>query len=187
MLLFLHGYDEAAPLEIHRGLMRHGPLRAGNPPTSLRDFIVVAPQLPAPGDTWRSFAPEVGEILRGVQARHGGDPRRSYLTGFSFGGNGVFDLALEQPDLWAALWAVDPTRVPGRDPGKPVWISSGEVSRRGRAAFIQRLRLEPLGDAPPGERVYLDRGLDHVGTAASAYGEERVYSWLLSRRPLVRP
>lgn len=172
VLFFLHGYDEAAPMDIRRALTMHGPLRPGNPPT---DFIVVAPQLPRAGDLWHLYADAVRDIVAAVHARHGGDARRSYLTGFSFGGNGVFDLALARPELWAALWAVDPTRVPQRDPGRPVWLSFGEVARRQAAGFTRVLALRAEGD-----RVGLDEGEDHVGSATRAYRDARIYSWLLS-------
>jgi hypothetical protein len=182
VLVFLHGYDEGAPMEIRRALTLHGPLRPDNPPIVVEEFIVVAPQLPVRGDYWLRSADAVRDVVRQVQAEHGGDPARTYLTGFSFGGNGVFDLALAQPGLWAALWAVDPTRVPRRDPGLPAWLSSGAISRRIQAVFDTTLRLEPAGSGPLGDRVYTDEGMDHVGTATLAYRDERVYRWLLSRR-----
>lgn len=181
VLVFLHGYDEGAPMDIHHALTLHGPLRAGNPAAAREEFIVVAPQLPVRGDLWRGQADAVREIVRQVQAQHGGDPRRTYLTGFSFGGNGVFDLALAQPGVWAALWSVDPTRVPRSDPGLPVWLSSGAISRRLQALFNAALRLEPAGPGPLGDRVYADQGSDDVGTATRAYQDERIYRWLLAQ------
>lgn len=182
VLCFLHGYDEAAPMDIRRALTLHGPLRAGSAPAATERFIVVAPQLPLAGDVWLRHADDVRRIVDEVRTSHGGDPARTYLTGFSFGGNGVFDLALRQGAAWAALWAVDPTRVPGDDPGLPVWLSSGAVSRRRAEAFIERLRLDPVGDVPSGDRLYLDQGQDHVGTATLAYRDARIYDWLLSKR-----
>lgn len=183
MLCFLHGYDEAAPLEIHRALTRHGPLRPGSSRQAMEEFVVVAPQLPAPGgDVWRRYAEAVQQIVRQVQALYGGDPQRTYLMGFSFGGNGAFDLALRQRDFWAALWVVDPTRVPHEDPRLAVWLSFGEVSRHRKAAFLERLQLEACGDAPAAKRLYRDQGLDHVGAATEAYRDEEIYSWLLSQR-----
>ena len=173
VLCFLHGYGEAAPMDIRRALTMHGPLRPGDPRTEL---IVVAPQLPRAGDVWHLYADAVRDIVTAVHARHGGDLRRTYLSGFSFGGNGVFDLALAQPDLWAALWAVDPTRVPQRDPVRPVWLSFGEVARRQSPDFVRVLGLRAEGD-----RVGVDEGEDHVGSAARAYRDERIYDWLLSK------
>ena len=179
LLVFLHGYDEGAPTPLREGLTRHGPLAASAAPDAAR-FVVAAPRMPRAGDLWHRHADAVREIVREVQALHGADPARTCLTGFSFGGNGVFDLALALDDVWAALWAVDPTRVPRADPGRPVWMSSGQVSRRASAAFIDRLSLRPPGDGEPGGRVYLDQGEDHVGTARRAYADPRIYRWLAS-------
>ncbi len=180
MLCFLHGYDEGPPTPIQQGLMRHGPLRPTSSLQATTSFIVIAPQLPARGDLWYLYAHAVQEIVQQVRALHHGDPARTYLTGFSFGGNGVFELALKQRVLWAALWAVDPTRVPEDDPERPVWLSSGEISRRRQHSFIQRLHLDPVHNGTAGERVYVDQGEDHVGTATLAYADDWIYSWLLS-------
>ena len=121
VLLFLHGYDEGAPMDIHDALTLHGPLRARNPTRALSSFMIVAPQMPVRGDVWFRYADNVRAILATVLEEHGGDANRAYLTGFSFGGNGVFDVALLQPKTWAALWAVDPTRPSAEDPRAPVW------------------------------------------------------------------
>lgn len=181
VLCFLHGYDEAAPAPIREGVGRHGP-RPGSAARATDDFIVVAPQLPRGGDLWHLYADVVRTIVEGVHAEHGGDARRTYLSGFSFGGNGVFDLALAQPDFWAALWPVDPTRVPRRDPGRPIWLSIGEVARLGAASFIYKLQLKDANGGTPGDRVYLDEGENHVGSATLAYRDARIYDWLLARR-----
>jgi len=183
VLCFLHGYDEAAPMELRAGVTRHGPLRPGSSTLARRGFIVVAPQLPRAGDLWHRAADAVRRIVGEVREANGGDAARTYLTGFSFGGNGVFDLALAQPGLWAALWAVDPTRVPREDPRRPVWLSFGAAARGGRRAFIRALALEAAeGQTPGGDRLYLDEGEDHVGSATRAYADDRIYRWLLSKR-----
>lgn len=182
LLCFLHGYDEGAPMPIRPALTAHGPLAPTSAPGATAEFVVLAPQMPTRGDVWHRHADAVLETVRQVQALHRTDPARSYLTGFSFGGNGVFDLALEQRDLWAALWPVDPTRVPAEDPGRPVWLSSGEVSRRYQRAYVQRLLLEPPDGDGAGDRVYVDQRQDHVGTARLAYADDRIYRWLLDRR-----
>jgi hypothetical protein len=55
---------------------------------------------------------------------------------------------------------------------------------------VSRLGLERVRDdrsaAPYGDRLYLDEGLDHVRSAASAYADARIYAWLLahSTRPV---
>lgn len=186
VLCFLHGYDEGFPTPIAQALTRHGPFRRTSSSVATSEFIVVAPQMPISGDFWHRYADAVREIMLDVQEVHKGDAARTYLTGFSFGGNGVFDLALEQPELWRALWPVDPVRVPAEDPKQPIWLSSGQVSRRLEERFFQRLHLERLqSDSAekgiPGDRIYVDQAQDHVGTATLAYQDDRIYQWLLSR------
>jgi hypothetical protein len=183
VLCFLHGRDEGAPLEIRRALTRHGPLSATGLRAGAGRFIIVAPQMPTLGDLWHRHADEVRALVERVAGEHGGDRSRLFLTGFSFGANGVWDVALEHPGFWSALWTVDPTRIPPDDPRVPVWLSAGELSRRFEGDFIHQLGLEPLEAGPPGDRVYCDEGLDHVRTASAAYGDDRVYRWMLSRNP----
>ena len=178
LLCFLHGYGEAAPRDIRRALTLHGPLRSSSAARAKQEFIVVAPQLLIGGDLWNRYADVLRQIVSEVRSEHGGDPARLYLTGFSFGANGVFDLGAAQPDLWAALWAVDPTRAPPKKLKRPVWLSFGEISRSRKDAFVDALGL--AGDAG-GDRVWKDEGLDHVGSATSAYADERIYRWLLSK------
>lgn len=180
VLCFLHGLDEGPPSDIYSGITAHGPLRPGSSALATSEFIVVAPQLPARGDLWRFHTDAVCEMVAWLHSTYDADRNRTYLTGFSFGGNGVFDVALHAPALWAALWPVDPTRVPESDPGLPVWFSSGEASRRNADRFMERLRLQSHG-TPADDRIYQDEGLDHVGTATSAYRCDYIYEWLLAR------
>jgi predicted peptidase len=178
LLCFLHAYGEAAPRDIRRALTLHGPLRGTSSPRAREEFIVVAPQMLIGGDLWNRYADVLRQIVSEVCSEHGGDPRRLYLTGFSFGGNGVFDLGAAQPDLWAALWPVDPTRAPTKKLKRPVWLSLGEVSRARKRRLIETLGLQT---DIAGDFVWLDEGLEHVGTATSAYADERIYDWLLAK------
>lgn len=181
VLCFLHGHDEAAPAPIHNALTRHGPL-APHASTRSGEFLVIAPQLPHGGDTWNRYSSTVREIILDVRARFGGDARRTYATGFSYGGNGALDFARLQPDLWAALWAVDPTRVPRRRLPQPVWLSIGAAARGDAGAFIANLGLKAAGAKPRGDRLWLDEGDDHVACAARAYADDRIYAWLLAQQ-----
>jgi hypothetical protein len=178
VLCFLHGYDEAAPNAGDGGYIRHGPLRPGNPSLVLERFIVLVPQLPVAGDLWHRHASDVAGLVDGVLA-DGGDPLRVYLSGFSFGANGVFDLAALQPARWAALWAVDPTRVPPKSLLQPACVCFGDVARTRKGAFVKALGLEPGLD---GARACRDGGENHVGASASAFRDAQLYEWLLRWR-----
>lgn len=183
LLCFLHGHGEGAPTPMEQALTRHGPLAptSGSLPTT--EFIVVAPQLPRRGDDWCRHEACLHDIVRQVLELRHGDPQRLYLSGLGCGADGVLDLALRQPGLWAALWPVDPTRVPLQAPSCPVWLSAGEVSRRQERAFVERLGLQPgPEDGEAGDRVLTDAGEDHACTARHAYADARIYRWLLSKR-----
>lgn len=182
VLFFLHGFEEGPPTDMYEAVTRHGPLSDHVRDDAVSEFVIVAPQLPERGDLWLRFADAVRETVAQVTMLHRVDVTRLYLTGFSYGASGVFDLALAQPDLWAALWAVDPTRVPSADPARPVWISAGSVARPGRDALVKRLGLEELNGESPGDRIWADDGEDHVGSATRAYADDRVYHWLLEHR-----
>jgi predicted peptidase len=181
VLFFLHGYDEGPPTDIQIALTRHGPLRPGNDSVALERFVVVAPQMPARGDFWHHYAKSVADIVNHVHECHQGDSRRTYLTGFSFGANGVFDLGLEQPEMWSALWAVDPTRAPAKALQRPIWLSAGERTRHRKKAFLDILSPFPATERNNRDAVFEDQGADHAGTALLAYRNEQIYDWLLSK------
>lgn len=187
LLCFLHGHGEAQPMDPVMATTMHGPLFAGS---ALDDeglalpFLVLAPQLPVAGDHWHVHAARIAEQVQRVERQYATDPARRYLCGFSFGGNGVYDLGYRQPGFWSALWAVDPTRVPETALSMPLWLSIGSTARPYSAEAIARLRSEPLA-AEAAEvpahvtRLHHDAGLGHVETAQDAFADVRAYRWLL--------
>lgn len=101
VILFLHGTGE-------RGSDGDKPVQVGIG-THLRehmaDFpaIVVFPQAPDDND-WKGIAADIAfAALDAASTEFGGDPDRTYLTGLSMGGYGVWELALAQPHRFAAL------------------------------------------------------------------------------------
>ncbi|HMR66531.1 MAG TPA: hypothetical protein PKE64_21160 [Anaerolineae bacterium] len=186
VLCFLHGHGEhSGLLTIDQAMARHGPLKDDDATRqAFADrFIVVFSQLPAPGgNVWLKYAAEVEELIKSVWHDYGGDPKRTYLTGFSYGGNGVFSLVAVQPGLWAALWPVDPTLNPIPKPPQPIWLCLGDYSR-GDEASLQRRGFQELKKAGANtDGVYVDYGKDHSGTATSAYRDRRIYDWLLTKQ-----
>ena len=182
VIVFLHGRDEAAPVPVAQALTRHGPLSPRASSVATSGFIVVAPQLPAPGgDVWAARSDLIVELAEEMVSAQRGDRSRLYLSGFSFGGNGVLDIG-PKTTFWAALWPVDPTRPVAPAGDQPVWISGGDRSR------ARAKRLPGFVEPQPGaRRVLHDAGLNHVETAARAYQDDAVYSWLLSHSCTVLP
>lgn len=190
LLCFLHGRGEAQPMDPVSAATLHGPLHAQSAIDAEGlglPFVVVVPQLPRAGDLWYEQADRVRALVKDIETRYATDPAHRYLTGFSFGGNGVFDLGHCQPGFWSALWAVDPTRLPEADLVAPLWLSLGSSARAAAATAVARLgstAIDPdAADSPPGaRRVHLDQGEDHVGSARRAYADPRIYRWLLRHR-----
>ena len=183
ILCFLHGIREcwrsSDKPEGKEGLMiEHGPLKGGKPQGGANSFIVVVPQVPCAQDEdersfkgWVKYAETVKEIVQMVRKEYNGNSQQIYLTGFSLGANGVLDIGHRQRDFWAALWPVDPGKLPEDSTDLPIWVSAGPHFR----AAVERQNRVPK--AQP-NRVYEDAGLDHVRTATNAYSRPAIYKWL---------
>jgi predicted peptidase len=97
LIFFLHGAGE-------RGtnvwmVAKHGPAKVDTRTTDF-PFIVVSPLCPD-GQIWSKdllFA-----LLDNVEKNYAVDTHRVYLTGLSMGGFGAWDLALDQPEKFAAV------------------------------------------------------------------------------------
>jgi hypothetical protein len=191
VLCYLHGAGEAAaytgPGEQHKdifaALQAHGPLRLGSSlPAS--DFIVLIPQLPGPGgDVWIDYAACLDEILSAANAEFNADLHHAYLSGFSYGANGVLDIGDRQEGRWAALWPVDATRPFEQNPKRPpVWLWYGRDTRDENEETSEGLlEIDPTEICPNADKIVSKTGRGHVSTAVSAYQDRRVYMWL-SRR-----
>lgn len=100
-LLFLHGSGE-------RGDDNQRQLAVGLAPRIARSpdefpAIAVFPQSPADASWTDDTARMALAALDAAMREFGGDPERVVLTGLSRGGYGVYELALMQPDRFAAL------------------------------------------------------------------------------------
>jgi predicted peptidase len=172
----------------------------------LRAFLVVCPQLEKRRPWEATDAVWVDELLAEIVAQHnGGDRSRVYLTGFSYGGEGVFILAdaLQNQWNWGALWAVDPAlrKAMGARPATPspalnarVWIHHGRDHELGPRTdktrqhvtsdelgeFLGRAGLgHPWNPVALGERRLTVMNTSHAETRNAAYSDAYVYRWLL--------
>jgi predicted peptidase len=92
------------------------------------DFIVVSPQCPS-GKGWATdnwFEPLYEELTKNYRI----DSSRVYLTGISMGGGGVFEVAKDHPDRFAALvplcaWASTTDRI-CKLQKTPIWTFHGQ-------------------------------------------------------------
>jgi len=99
VILFLHGVGEngsdLAKVKVH------GPPKIAE---SQKDFpfIVVSPQCPK-GRSWVQQSEVVINLLDDLETRYDMDPQRIYLTGLGTGGEGVWSLACDYPERFAAI------------------------------------------------------------------------------------
>ncbi|WP_158615394.1 prolyl oligopeptidase family serine peptidase [Acidipila sp. EB88] len=118
IILFLHGSGE-------RGVEGLDQTQIGLP-AAIRlhperwPFIVVMPQVPFNHHHWTD--PDMMQVamstLRAETAEFNGDPDRTYLTGLSLGGYGVWEVARDNPHTFAAIvpvcggifWSYQPSR-----------------------------------------------------------------------------
>ena len=137
VMCFLHGHGEAAIdgqgtqqglgiLLAHGSPALHGEL--GLRPFAR--FLLVCPQLEVQREWSAADAADVRNLVEQVAERHGARQGRKVLTGFSFGGSGVFTFAALQPDYWTALWPVAPARYSPPPADRPVLIHYGRPDRR---------------------------------------------------------
>jgi pimeloyl-ACP methyl ester carboxylesterase len=176
LLLFLHGsYECGDDLE----QVRKSPLPRLAEEGQPFPFLLVAPQCPA--DEWFWVPAMLNALLDDVIARHRVDPDRIYLTGLSMGGRGVWDLAIDSPDRFAAIAPIcgsipavqDATRIQHL----PLWAFLGardhDQSIRTMVAALQS------AGANAKLTLYPDAGHD---AWTPTYADPAFYEWLLSHR-----
>ncbi|HEY8208229.1 MAG TPA: hypothetical protein VIG99_12155 [Myxococcaceae bacterium] len=183
LVCFLHGVGESADGAGHTSdrlqlLLRHGSpaalADAGSP--LVAGCLVLCPQLPErrhwlPADAeWIDLL--VGDALR----EHGAPAGALLLTGFSRGGEGIFQVASASRYRWSALWAVDPALQPGTPPppsGARVLVHHGieQPGAEHRPAFAARV-------AQAGGGV-IALAADHVQTCRQAYSDAGAWARLL--------
>lgn len=198
VILFLHGSGERGAEgmdEIQIGLPQAIRLHPERWP-----FIVVMPQVPFSHHHWTD--PDMMEVamtaLRAETKEFHGDADRTYLTGLSLGGYGVWEIAKTYPHRFAALvpvcggvfWSYHPERwrevntLPAeyaRAIGRtPVWIFHGAddpvVNPRQSQLMFQALKANG-GDV----RYWEYSGVRHQ-VWERAYAEPQLPHWLLAQR-----
>lgn len=195
VICFLHGIGEAAKNSDETEQSLYALLRHGTPPWHaeinsplIQEFIVFSPQLPERRYWAKRDFEEITQIVEIIYKRLRGDRERSYLTGFSIGGKGVFDFAA-WGGKWAALWPVDDAHGRAREScdTQRIWLHFGSwkpIPQKATAENLELAEVEPYrGEVSNEDRLYTDYtrfGYDHAGTCVAAYSDWRVYRWLLS-------
>ena len=202
VVLFLHGSGERGDdgdAPTRAGLGPHLRARAGDFPA-----IVVFPQVPGDGEWTGTNVAMALAALDAATAEFGGDRSRTYLTGMSMGGYGTWELALAEPQRFAALVPVcGAVRAPARRPTLRVTAVADDADPF--ATIAARLHAVPTwifhgaedDVVPPGEdrllaaafRAAGARELRHtefpgVGHDSwdATYAHQPLWDWLFAQR-----
>lgn len=173
LLLFLHGGD--------RSNTRHHPARyAAQEGLERFPFLVVAPHCAA-GCSWPSV--DFAALLDEVEADYAFDRARVYLTGYSMGGFGAWDLLIREPSLFAAAAPI----AGGGDADEictaatvPIRAYHGDRDNViPHSASVEMVEaLDACGGR--GELITLS-GVDH-GSWVPTFKDPAFYAWLLEHR-----
>ena len=176
LLLYLHGGGESGQdVELLKtcGLPRL--LEQGQ----TFPFIVLAPQNPNPDGLFSDET--VVALLEEVMATHPVDAKRVYLTGFSRGGFAAWRMAMQRPDLFAALVPVAAGGLVfyaflARD--VPVWAFHGARDETIPLSLGSEM-VEAFRAAGGSVKFTVFSEADHAQTHEQTYQQPELYEWLL--------
>jgi predicted peptidase len=189
VLCFLHGAGEAALSKkggrqsLDKLLEHQSPAwHSENRSSFIGRFLIICPQLESYRRWEGEEARSVDELVNFATNLYNGDPSRLALTGFSYGGDGTFQIACRSRLRWSAIWAVDPAlqrTTPRPNSDVRVWVHHGseQPGKEYMPKFITDLGLQLWPQNP--RRVLTALKTNHVTTCVEAFGQAIVYEWLL--------
>ncbi len=179
LMVFLHGLGERGP-DLDK-VKIHGPPKLIDEGQQF-PFVVLSPQCPA-RDWWANEAPTIAleKLIDHVLSDPRIDENRVYLTGLSMGGFGTWNLALRNPDVFAAIAPVcgggDPSRA-YLIAGLPVWAFHGAkdtvVLPERSEEMIQSIEI---AGGSPRYTVYPEAAHN---SWTRTYDNPELYEWFLS-------
>jgi len=177
LILFLHGAGERGNnIEI---VKRHGIAKIVEQKDNF-PFITISPQCNL-NSSWLQILPQLYELLNFIIENYKVDKRRIYLTGLSMGGFGTWHLAINYPELFAAIAPV----CGGGNPefaykikDTPIWAFHGDNDEIVPVSFSKEMvnELKNLG-ANVKFTIYQNTGHD---SWTETYKNEELYKWFLS-------
>lgn len=141
VIVFLHGSGERGDDGVKPTLSGLGPYVRAHADSF--PAIVVFPQVPDGGEWYGNSAKVAFAALDAATREFDGDPRRTYLTGMSMGGYGVWELALMQPQRFAALAPVCGAIKSASD-DRDLYVTQVADAPDPYAAVAQRLKDVPV-------------------------------------------
>jgi predicted peptidase len=199
VILFLHGSIEKGDDGVAQSKVCIGHVARTDP--NRFPAIIVMPQCRMDA-SWESGRMQAQALaaLDASSKEFNGDRERTYLTGFSMGGYGTWNLAAKHPDRFAALAVVSggivwPPDVAIREPDPranpyvntaqkvahiPVWVFHGDADQN--VPFTESRRMVDALKALKAEVRFTEyQGLAHF-ICEQAYGEAGLPDWLFAQR-----
>lgn len=185
LLVVLHGSGEIGTDGVAPTQVGMGPYIAGRPKRF--PFIAVFPQAHA---MWYRGVEEIAvyQIIEDVCKEYRVDLDRIYLTGFSMGGFGTWELGIRRPDLFAALVPIcgaAPMDYVGNLVNMPVWVFHGakDANVKVEGSRDAVARLKSLGGSP----LYTEFPQIEHNSWDTVYHTPALYKWLLAQRRVAHP
>lgn len=100
LIIFLHGIGMRGG-DVTK-LSNYGLLELVNEGELSLPFVIAAPQCPSES-YWNMERDAVTALVAELTANHRVDPSQVYLIGYSMGGYGIWDLAIHNPKMFAAI------------------------------------------------------------------------------------
>ncbi|OMD42316.1 hypothetical protein BSK56_25820 [Paenibacillus borealis] len=195
------GYSEEEVKEWPLLLFLHGSNKRGNDPEVLSNyglhkaandqldfpFFVISPHCPDHTD-WVAERGQVLKLIHETADSYQIDRTRIYGTGFSMGGEGIWDLSVQHPDLFAAVAPIagwyDKTQVRILK-NLPIWNFHGEedliIPIERSEELVQA--LEQIG----GNIIFTKYPGEGHNIIDLTYSNRDLFKWLLSHRVAAKP
>jgi predicted peptidase len=176
LVVFLHGAGQRG--EDHELLEMHGVSKEAANGRQF-PFLILAPQCPE-DSVWTMQKTRVMELLDRIRRVCRIDSQRIYLTGISMGGFGTWEIAMEHPDVFAAIMPICGGGMSWRLNSllhMPIWTFHGAKDEVVPISYTEEMvrALKALGH-PVRYTVYPDAGHD---CWTEVYRREDIYEWLL--------
>ncbi|NQT93544.1 MAG: family 16 glycosylhydrolase, partial [Lentisphaerae bacterium] len=149
------------------------------------DLPMIAIVPVTPGGEWPFWSPHrLHDLIEEAMDRYPIDPDRFYLTGLSMGGMGSWSLAMQYPDLFAAVVPICGVRGDARDVARvrdiPVWVFHGD---KDPSVPVQESHKMVAALRRIGGRVRYTEypGVDHDSWTRT-YEDKAFYDWLLKQK-----
>lgn len=183
MIVYLHG---GAYRGVTLDLLRNSPFPKELEQNNDFPFIVVSPQGDGGFEFWTQdkMIDSLFTLLDEIQETYSIDGKRIYLMGDGMGGNGVWELALQRPEYFAALVPVGgyigyPFSVPENIcdlKDVPVWAFHGERDVMVPAEVGQEL-VDALNACGGSAQITLSSQMN-IDILFNVYRDPELYEWL---------